>query len=551
MATTSLSRPPETFDYVIVGAGAAGSILANRLSDDRNVTVCLLEAGPSDWHPWLHIPAGFVKVLFDPQFTWQFSSEPNSQTMGRRVPLPQGRVLGGSSSINGLVYNRGQREDYDEWAALGNRGWSYADVLPYFKQSEQYALGDSTYRGRDGMLPVSDIDWHHPINEAFIAGAQGLGIPRNEDYNGATQAGVGFFQRTIHQGWRMSTSRTFLKPASSRSNLSTRTHARVTSIVVEGSRATGVQYVRGNSSNNLHEVHARREVIICAGAINTPRLLQLSGIGDAEFLQEKGIRVHRHLPGVGQNLSDHFSIRLVARAKNARTMNEMSRGLHLVGQVSRWLVGKPSILALSPSLIHFFCNSQGDSGRPDLQGVFSPASYREGYVGMLDTYPGMTCGVWQHRPESRGYVQLRSSDPFDDPLIQPNYLSHERDQQTLIRGVRLARRLLQTPELATYVQSESMPGSDKTTDDELLSFIRQYGVSSYHLNGTARMGKADDIGAVVDDECRVHGIQNLRIADSSVMPTIPSANICAATMMIAEKAADLIRGRVPLSPSNV
>ena len=348
----------------------------------------------------------------------------------------------------------------------------------------------------------------------------------------------------------MSTSRTFLKPARARNNLAIRTHARATRIVVERGRATGVEYLRGASSGVMQQIHSRREVIICAGAINTPKLLQLSGIGDAEFLQSQHIRVQRHLPGVGQNLSDHFSIRLVARAKNSRTMNEMARGLGLVGQIIRWLIGKPSILALSPSLIHFFCKSHDDVNRPDLQGVFSPASYREGYVGMLDTYPGMTCGVWQHRPESRGYVQLRSSDPLEDPLIQPNYLSHESDQQTLIRGVRLARRLLQTPELASYVASESMPGSDKTTDEELLQFIRQYGVSSYHLNGTARMGKAEDAMSVVDDECRVHGIQNLRIADSSVMPTIPSANICAATMMIAEKAADLIRGRTPLSPTN-
>lgn len=544
---TALNRTPEVFDYVIVGAGAAGAILAHRLSEDRQSSVCLLEAGPSDWHPWLHIPAGFIKVLFNSDFTWQFSSEPHAQTLGRRVPLPQGRVLGGSSSVNGLVYNRGQREDYDGWAALGNRGWSYAEVLPYFKRSERRTGGDEAYRGRDGLLPVSDIDWQHPVNEAFIAGAEGLGIPRNPDYNGATQAGVGYFQRTIDQGWRMSTSRTFLKPALGRPNLEVRTQAQATRILFDGQRATGVAYVRGGQHGDLRQVQARREVIVCAGAINTPKLLQLSGVGDAGFLQQHGVRVQRHLPGVGQNLSDHFSVRLVARAKDVRTMNEMARGFGLVGQVARWLTGQPSILALSPSLVHFFWKSREALTRPDLQGVFSPASYREGYVGMLDNYPGMTCGVWQHRPDSRGHVQLRSSDPFEAPLVQPNYLTDERDQQTLINGVRLARKLLQTPELSRFVQEESMPGPGKASDEELLAFIRQYGVSSYHLNGTARMGGRDDAMAVVDDELRVHGIAGLRVADSSVMPAIPSANICAATMMIAEKASDIISGRPALA----
>lgn len=545
---TTLTRTPETFDYVIVGAGAAGAILAHRLSEDRRATVCLLEAGGSDWHPWLHIPAGFIKVLFNPAYTWQFSSEPHEQTSGRRVPLPQGRVLGGSSSINGLVYNRGQREDYDQWATLGNPGWSYAEVLPYFRRTERRTTGDARYRGRDGLLPVSDIDWHHPINEAFIAGAQGLGIPRNADYNGESQAGVGYFQRTIDKGWRMSTARTFLRPAQSRSNLEIRTHAQVTRIIIEGRHAVGVHYVRGQHHNTVRELRARREVIVCAGAINTPRLLQLSGIGDADHLHMLGVRVEHHLPGVGKNLSDHFSVRLVARAKQVRTMNEMARGLGLVAQVARWLIGKPSILALSPSLVHFFWKSRADLVRPDLQGVFSPASYREGYVGMLDNYPGMTCGVWQHRPESRGQVQIRSADPFAPPLVQPNYLADESDCKTLINGVRLARQLLQTPELARYLEAEVMPGAGKSSDDELLAFIRQYGVSSYHLNGTARMGKADDKMAVVDAQLRVQGLQGLRIADSSVMPTIPSANICAATMMIAEKASDMIRCLPPLPP---
>ena len=543
---TKLTRAPEVFDYVIVGAGAAGAILAHRLSEDRQATVCLLEAGSSDWHPWLNIPAGFTKVMFDSRFTWQFSSEPHPETLGRRVPLPQGRTLGGSSAINGLVHNRGQREDYDDWAALGNRGWSYAEVLPYFKRTEKRAQGDAAYRGRDGQLPVTDTDWMHPLNEAFIAGAAELGIPRNPDYNGAAQAGAGYFQRTIDQGWRMSSSRSFLRPALDRPNLDVRTQAMATRILIEGRRAVGVDYVRGQQRGLNRQVRARREVIVCAGAINTPKLLQLSGIGDAELLQQTGLRVARHLPGVGRNLADHFSVRLVARAKNVRTMNEMARGLGLAGQVARWLVGKPSILALSPSQVHWFWQSREGLARPDLQGVFAPASYREGYVGQLDTYPGMTCGVWQHRPDSRGTVQLRSTDPFEHPLVQPNYLTDERDQQTLIRGVRLARKLLQTAALAPYVVSETMPGSDKTSDEELLAFIRRYGVSSYHLNGTARMGAMQDALAVVDDELRVHGLDGLRIADSSVMPTMPSANICAATMMIAEKAADLIRGRPPL-----
>ena len=541
------SGESDLFDYVIVGGGAAGAILAHRLTEDGQASVCLLEAGPADWHPFLHIPAGFIKVLFDPAFTWQFSSEPNPLTNNRRIPLPQGRTLGGSTSINGLVYNRGQREDYDGWAALGNRGWSYAEVLPYFKRNESRAGGDATYRGRDGPLPVSDIDWIHPICERFIAGAQGLGMPRNPDYNGATQAGVGYFQRTIEGRWRMSTARTYLRPAKRRGNLQIRTHSRAVCVVFEGRRASGVRYVKGTDLGSARLVCARREVLLCSGALNTPKLLQMSGIGPAALLQRIGVPVVHALAGVGANLRDHFSVRLVAGVKGATTMNELSRAPRLWGQIANWMLGRPNILALSPSLVHFFWNSKPGLARPDLQGVFAPASYRKGYVGMLDTYPGMTCGVWQHRPDSVGTVQARSADPLADPLIQPNYLAAERDREVLVSGMRLARRLLQTPELARYARAESLPGAQVQSDDELLDFARRYGVSSYHVNGTARMGAASDPMAVVDDELRVHGVQGLRVVDASVMPTIPSANVCAATMMIAEKAADMIRARAPLA----
>lgn len=537
----------DSFDYVIVGSGAAGAILAARLGEDPGVTVCVLEAGPRDWHPYLHLPVGFIKVLFHPRLSWPFSSEPTHWTGGRRVPLPQGRVAGGSTSINGLVYNRGQPEDYDAWAAQGNPGWSFAELLPYFMRSERrIGPGDDSLRGRSGPVPVTDIDWKHPVCEAFLRGAvQELGLPRNPDYNGRSQAGVGYFQRTIRHGLRMGTAPTFLSPAVRRGNVVLRSQSQATAITFDGRRATGVRYWR---DGRAQQVRARREVIVCAGTINTPRLLQLSGIGPAEALQALGIGVRHDLPGVGQHLKDHFSVRLVARARDTVTINELARPPRLWGQAARWLAGQSSILALSPSLVHFFWQSRSGLARPDLQGVFTPASYRAGYVGMLDDYPGMTCGVWQHRPRSSGWVRLASRDPFAAPLVQPNYLAHEDDRRVLLDGVRLARCLLQTRALAPFVAAETLPGPQVQRDDELLDYVRRVGVSSYHLNGTARMGPADDRLAVVDAQLRVHGLAGLRVADASVMPDIPSANTCAAAMMIGEKAADLVRSHPATAP---
>ena len=413
-ATQPSVRDADTFDYVIVGSGAAGSILANRLSADGS-TVCVLEAGPPDTSPFLHIPAGFIKAVFNKKYAWQFSSEGTAQTNGRRVPIPQGRTLGGSTSINGLVYNRGQAADFDHWAALGNTGWSYAEVLPYFKSMERRVGGDDRYRGRKGELPVTDIDWIHPLCEAFIAGAVEQGIPRNPDYNGADQAGVGYFQRTIDRGWRMSTAKCFLKPAMARKNLEVRTYAQATRVLFEGAKAVGVAYCHPAHPSQARAVRARREVIGSCGAINTPKLLQLSGLGPADLLRQHNIEVVRDLAGVGENLSDHYSVRVVARVKNSQTMNQLVKGLSLAGQISRWLMKRPSIMALSPSLLHYFWKSP-DLTAPDLQGVFTPASYKEGYVGMLDDCPGMTAGVWQHRPESRGQVRIRSADPLQDPV---------------------------------------------------------------------------------------------------------------------------------------
>jgi choline dehydrogenase len=535
----------ETFDYVIVGAGTAGSIVASRLAEDPSITVCVLEAGPSDLRPYVYMPAGFTKMLTQDAVTWQFKTEPTENTGGRKISTTQGRVVGGSGSINGLMYNRGQPEDYDHWAQLGNRGWGYQDILPYFTRTEsRIGYGVDGVRGRNGPVPVTDMDWIHPVSEAFIEVARKSGLPRNPDYNGGDQEGVGYFQRIIKNGLRVSTAAAFLKPALKKGNIKLVTNARATSIILEAAKAKGVNYVttRGGTPSS---VFARREVILSSGTVNTARLLQISGIGPGSVLQQIGVPVRRELAGVGENLIDHYSARAVMRAKGeVITLNELARGPRLVWNIGKWLIRKPNILSLSPSQVFVFAKSDPSLDLPDLQCVFTPGSYKEGKHYVLDNYPGVTAGAWQHRPLSKGYVKAVSTDVFIDPKIQPNYLDHPTDQKVMVAGMQMMRKLLHHPDLAPFLQQETVPGPRVKSDEDMLDFVKKNGSTGYHLVGTARMGRDDDRFAVVDDQLRVHGIQDLRIADASIMPMIPSANTYAAAMMIGEKASDLIKGRL-------
>jgi choline dehydrogenase len=530
----------ESFDFVVVGAGSGGSLLAARLAES-GASVCVLEAGPKDYHPFLHIPAGYIKMLQDPRFTWQFRTEPSEGAGGRSIATTQGRVLGGSSSINGLVHNRGQDLDFDLWAQLGNRGWSYADVLPLFRRSER-RLGhfDAKFRGSEGSLTVTDIDWRHPLCDAFIEGAVSIGIPRNEDYNGPSQEGVGYYQRVIYRGLRMSAARAFLHPAAKRSNIQVYTDTLAERVEFENASAVAVQYRRGGQTKR---VAARREIILCCGALNTPKLLQVSGIGPGPLLKAIGAPVHAELPGVGESLRDHYAVRMTARVKGVLTINQMTRGWRLAREALRWSVGLPSVLALSPSLVHVFARSNPVLDRPDLQLTFTPASFREGIAGLLDTYPGMTCGVWQQRPESRGYVRAVSLEAADAPKVQPNYLADPIDQRTMIDGVRLGRKLFRSAALRPFLEAETSPDPKLERDDELLDYIRRMGSTVFHLIGSCRMGPDSDPMAVVTPELKVRNVQRLRVADASIMPSMPSANTNATTYMIAEKAADLILDR--------
>ena len=540
---------PENFDYIIVGAGSAGCILANRLSESGKYSICLIEAGPPDRNPFIHIPAGFIKTLYNPKVNWMYKAEPSYWTANRSIDVPRGKTLGGSSSINGHIYNRGQRMDYDSWAQKGNTGWGYFDVLPYFKRCEKrIGYGDDTFRGREGRLQVTDLNYQHPLCDAFIAGAGELGIPVNNDYNGAVQEGISYVQRTTYKKRRVSTARAFLNPAKSRPNLEIKTNTLVCRVVVENKKALGVELKgKGNESNKKY-ISANREVIISAGAINSPHLLQLSGIGSLELLKSIGVEVIHELNGVGENLRDHYAPRFCGRVKNITTINEKSRGLAMVGEVVKYFLGGKSILNLSPSMVYGFWHSNPELKSNDLQFVFAPASYKLGNHGLLADHPGFTVAAWQHRPESKGWVRARSANPIEKPLIQPNYLSAEVDRKVTVAAMKLSRKLMQSNALKPFFDGEEYPGAEVQSDDELLDAARHWGSTTYHVMGTCRMGPASDPTAVVDDTLKVRGIDSLRVIDASIMPSMLSANLNAGTMMIAEKGADLVLGKTPPDP---
>jgi len=530
----------ESFDYVIVGAGSAGSVLANRLSEDEKTTVCVLEAGPRDWHPFIHIPAGFMYTLVNPRVNWLYTSEASEWTGGRRIAAPRGKTLGGSSSINGHIYNRGQRLDFDGWAQRGNHGWGYADVLPYFRRTERRMGGDDLFRGRDGQLPITDLDWRDPLCDAFIEGAVQMGIPRNRDYNGTMQAGVSYVQRVIQNGRRKSAARGYLHPAMSRKNLTVRTHAHATRIVLDGKRAVGIRYRKGGRDGATMEVRTAKEVILCGGTVNSPQLLQVSGIGPAPLLQSLGIAVKHALAGVGENLRDHYAprTRWAVGAKGI-TYNDRGRGLGLVRQALHYAISGKGLLAMVGAPIRAFVRSREGLDAPDLLLGWVPMLTEPGPRGpRIARQSGMTCYAHPMRPESRGRIHIVSSDPGKPPAINFNFLSSPVDAELTVRAIRIACSIMRAPALAPMQISEIAPGPDRRSDDEILDWVKKAAETTYHPVGTCKMGS--DAQAVVDARLRVHGIAGLRVADASIMPTLTSGNTNAPSIMIGEKAAAMV-----------
>lgn len=532
----------QQFDYIVVGAGSAGCVLAARLSEDPATRVLLLEAGPPDRSLWIHLPIGYGKTMWSDKYNWRFSTDPDPNMNGRRIYWPRGKTLGGSSSINGLIYIRGQRQDYDHWAALGNTGWGYDDVLPYFVKSEGNERGAIPLHGGDGPLKVSDIGATHELIEAFIGGAQQIGVPRTDDFNGAQQEGAGYFQLTTHKGWRVSTAKAYLDPARGRPNLRIETDAFAVGLIMDGTRAVGVRYRQGGV---MKETRCNAEVLLCAGALQSPQLLQLSGIGPRALLRQHDIPLVVDAPGVGENLQDHLQIRLSYECTKPITTNDQLNSVF--GQMKiglQWLLFRSGPLAIGINQGGCFMRAlQGSNGEPeartpDIQ--FHVATLSADMAGgKVHPYSGFTMSICQLRPEARGHVRIRSNDPFEPPEMQPNYLSTELDRRTTIAGMKAARAIAASAAMAPYVKREVKPGPQATDDAALLEFARNHGATIFHPSGTCRMGT--DAHAVVDARLRVTGTSGLRVVDCSVMPTLVSGNTNAPAVMLAEKAADMIR----------
>lgn len=528
----------DKYDYIVIGGGSAGCVVASRLSEDPNIRVLIVEAGGKAFNPWLHIPIGYFKTMHNPKTDWCFTTEKDPGINNRKLEWPRGKVLGGSSALNGLLYIRGQAEDYDHWESLGNKGWSYQDVLPYFKKAESNERGGNEFHGSSGPLRVANIRIKREICEHFIQAAVESGIPPNDDFNGKAQEGVGYFQLTLtSKGTRCSSATAYLTPAKHRPNLDIVTNALVERITMTDKKATGITYSVGNKRITAL---AAKEVILSAGAIGSPHLLMLSGIGDKSELQKHDIPLVHHLPGVGKNLQDHLQIRTIYKVKKPMTLNDELRN-----PVKKMLMGLEYILfrtgplSMAASQVAIFTQTEPHYSRPDIQYHFQPLSADKPADG-THLFSAFTASVCQLRPTSTGHIALKSACPNEYPVIHPNYLATKKDQETAIKSIKLTRKIMQAPAIQGLIQEEHEPGIQHQTDDELLEYARNRATTIYHPTGTCKMGSVEDSMSVVDDCLRVHGVQGLRVADCSIMPVIVSGNTNAPAIMIGEKVADMI-----------
>jgi choline dehydrogenase len=523
-------------DYIVVGAGSAGCTVASRLSEDSGTSVVLLEAGPKDTNPMIHIPAGGRSLLRHPVINWNYGTVPEEGSGGRSIYWPRGKVLGGSSSINGMVYVRGNAADFDGWAQLGCRGWSYDDVLPFFRKSETYhGEGDDDYRGRGGPLQVQPYRSILPLTHKFVEAAQQAGHRLNPDYNGATQDGVAYAQMTHKGRMRGSTAATYLAAAKGRPNLRVETEAVTTKLLFDGTKCVGINFRQRGQERTLR---AGREVLLCSGAVNSPHLLQLSGVGPAAHLRSLGIPVVLDSPGVGQNLSDHYITRIQHRVKGETSLNELARFPRYLPHVFRWLLMGDGALTFSAITAHVFTRSREGLEVPDLQFLFSPGSYTK-VSGVLESEPGMSVNVCPARPDSRGTIMAESPDPLASPVIRPNYLSVESDVQVMLSGVKQVRKIMAAPAMAAVSAAETQPASPIETVQEMRKVAQAIGTTIYHPVGTCKMG--EDPMAVTDPRLRVRGVQGLRVIDASIMPILTTGNTNAPSIMIGEKGAAMVR----------